>query len=129
MNLFKFKHEAIFLTLLLCLCSKNSHAAAETRSLEAYATCAVYHRMLAGAYRRERQAPELADLETERMQDFIDDAKNAGLQTLSAAEMEQKFLQAWRHDLQIMESQINGNYKNIARLRINYGTRCRALQG
>ena len=129
MKLFEFKHAAILLTLLLCLGSKNSHAAAETRSLEAYTTCAVYHRMLAGAYRRERQAPELADLESERMQDFIDDAKNAGLQTLSAAATEHKFLQAWLHDLQLMESQINGNYKNIARLRINYGTRCSALQG
>jgi len=114
--------------LVLALASTNVFAETESNSMAQYTTCAVYHRMLAGAYRQDSQTPDLVDIEIEKMNAFIASAKNVGKQTFGVEAVEQEFLLAWREDTQLMESQINRNYKNIARLRINHKQRCAALQ-
>ncbi len=113
--------------LTLALSSANVFAETDSNSMESYTTCAVYHRMLAGAYMRESQSPELANLETQKMHVFIANAKRVGPQALSAEAIEQLFLKAWRADLQRMETQIRGNYKNIRRLRLEYKKTCANL--
>ena len=124
-----YRNSLLTVTALALACS-SAHLFAQTKahSMASYTTCAVYHRMLAGAYMRERQSPELANIETQKMQEFIARAKRAGQQTSSAEATEQQFLEAWRADLQSMEDQINRNYKNISHLRINYKKPCAALQ-
>jgi pimeloyl-CoA synthetase len=114
--------------LALALASTSVFAETESNSMAQYTTCAVYHRMLAGAYRQDSQTPDLVDIEIEKMNAFIASAKNVGKQTFGVEAVESEFLLAWREDTQLMESQINRNYKNIARLRINHKRRCAALQ-
>jgi hypothetical protein len=121
-------HFATASVLVLALASANVYAETESNSMAEYTTCAVYHRMLAGAYRQDSQSPDLADIEIEKMNAFIASAKHVGKQTFGAEAVESEFLQVWREDTQLMESQINRNYKNIARLRINHKQRCAALQ-
>jgi len=112
---------------MLAFGSANAIAEVDTHSMESYTTCAVYHRMLAGAYKRENQSA-LVDLETEEMNEFIVSAKRAAEQTFGAETVEQQFLEAWRADTQLMESQINGNYKNVLLLHVSYKKRCEDLQ-
>jgi hypothetical protein len=114
--------------LVLALASANIFAETDSNSMAEYTTCAVYHRMLAGAYRHDGRSPALADIEIEKMNAFIASAKNVGKQTFGVEAVEQEFLHVWREDTQLMESQINRNYKNIARLRMNHKQRCAALQ-
>ena len=77
--------------LTLAFSSANVFAETDSNSMESYTTCAVYHRMLAGAYMRESQSPELANLETQKMHVFIANAKRVGPQSLSAEAIEQLF--------------------------------------
>ena len=114
--------------LALALASTSVFAETESNSMAQYTTCAVYHRMLAGAYRQDSQTPDLVDIEIEKMNAFIASAKNVGKQTFSVEAVEQVFLQAWRKDTQLMESQTIRYYNNIARLRIKLKQRCAALQ-
>jgi hypothetical protein len=114
--------------VVLILASTNVFAESNAHSMTAYTTCAVYHRMLAGAYKSQSQSSALADLETEKMNDFIGRAKRAGQQAFGPEAAEPAFLEVWREDIHLMESQINRNYKNIARLRMSYRQQCEALQ-
>jgi len=67
----------------------------------------------------------MADLESEKMDDFIKLAKAAGLQEFGPEEVEAAFLESWRFDLNRMEEKINRNYKNVSRLTYLYKNKCR----
>lgn len=104
--------------------------------MEAYVTCAVYHRMMAGSFRRVRQMPELADLEFEKMNEHIRLAKVAGkvefggteaVDTEIDTEVEAVFLESWKYNLNQMENKINRNYENVSRLTYIYKNKCRKL--
>ncbi len=102
------------------------------KSMEAYVTCAVYHRMMAGSFRRVRQMPEMANIESEKMDEYIRLAKAAGEVEYGAeeggdAEAEAAFLDAWNYDLKRMENKINRNYENVSRLTYIYKNKCRKL--
>ena len=112
--------------------STNSQEKSDTKqmpaaSMDAYVTCAVYHRMMAGSFRRVRQMPALADIETEKMNDFITLAKTAGKAEFGDAEVETVFLEAWNYDLGRMETKINRNYENVSRLTYIFKNKCRKL--
>ena len=106
------------------------------KSMEAYVTCAVYHRMMAGSFTRVRQMPELAGLESEKMNEHIRLAKVAGrvefggteaVDTEIDTEVEAVFLESWKYNLNQMENKINRNYENVSRLTYIYKNRCRKL--
>ncbi|MDC1018238.1 hypothetical protein OAR36_07275 [Pseudomonadales bacterium] len=105
-------------------------------SMEAYVTCAVYHRMMAGSFTRVRQMPELAGLESEKMNEHIRLAKVAGrvefggteaVDTEIDTEVEAVFSESWKYNLNQMENKINRNYENVSRLTYIYKNRCRKL--
>ena len=105
-------------------------------SMEAYVTCAVYHRMMAGSFTRVRQMPELAGLESEKMNEHIRLAKVAGrvefggteaVDTEIETEVEAVFSESWKYNLNQMENKINRNYENVSRLTYIYKNRCRKL--
>ena len=124
----------VSLALLVLLCSAESTAtestaaestaAAPAPTMDAYVTCAVYHRMMAGSFRRVRQMPEMANLETEKMDIFVKLAKAAGSEEFGEAEVEAAFLDSWKYDLNRMENKINRNYENVSRLTYIYKNRC-----
>lgn len=106
------------------------------KSMEAYVTCAVYHRMMAGSFTRVRQMPELAGLESEKMNEHIRLSKVAGRVEFGGAEavdteidteVEAVFLESWKYNLNQMENKINRNYENVSRLTYIYKNRCRKL--
>ena len=106
------------------------------KSMEAYVTCAVYHRMMAGSFTRVRQMPELAGLESEKMNEHIRLAKVAGrvefggteaVDTEIETEVEAVFSESWKYNLNQMENKINRNYENVSRLTYIYKNRCRKL--
>ena len=71
----------LFLGLLFALTCQPTYGESANnvdKSMEAYVTCAVYHRMMAGSFTRVRQMPELAGLESEKMNEHIRLAKVAG---------------------------------------------------
>ncbi len=129
----------LFLVLLFGLTSKPIYSDAVTnadKSMEAYVTCAVYHRMMAGSFSRVRQMPELADLESEKMNEHIRLAKVAGkvefggteaVDTEIDTEVEAVFLESWKYNLSQMENKINRNYENVSRLTYTYKNKCRKL--
>ena len=133
----------LFLGLLFGLTSKPIYSDAVTnvdKSMEAYVTCAVYHRMMAGSFSRVRQMPELADLESEKMNEHIRLAKVAGwvesggteavdteIDTEIETEVEAVFSESWKYNLNQMENKINRNYENVSRLTYIYKNRCRKL--
>lgn len=129
----------LFLVLLFGLTSKPIYSDAMTnadKSMEAYVTCAVYHRMMAGSFSRVRQMPELADLESEKMNEHIRLAKVAGkvefggteaVDTEIDTEVEAVFLESWKYNLSQMENKINRNYENVSRLTYTYKNKCRKL--
>ena len=129
----------MFLVLLFGLTSKPIYSDAMTnadKSMEAYVTCAVYHRMMAGSFSRVRQMPELADLESEKMNEHIRLAKVAGkvefggteaVDTEIDTEVEAVFLESWKYNLSQMENKINRNYENVSRLTYTYKNKCRKL--
>ena len=100
--------------------------------MEAYVTCAVYHRMMAGSFTRVRQMPELAGLESEKMNEHIRLAKVAGRVEFGGTEavdteIEAVFSESWKYNLNQMENKINRNYENVSRLTYIYKNRCRKL--
>ncbi len=102
------------------------------KSMEALVTCAVYHRMMAGSFRRVRQMPEMANLESEKMDEYIRLAKDAGKREFGGteaidSEVEAVFLESWKYNLNRMENKINRNYKNVSRLTYIYKNKCRKL--
>ena len=102
------------------------------KNMEAYVTCAVYHRMMAGSFTRVRQMPELAGLESEKMNEHIRLAKVAGRVEFGGTEavdteIEAVFSESWKYNLNQMENKINRNYENVSRLTYIYKNRCRKL--
>jgi hypothetical protein len=101
--------------------------AAPAPTMDSFVTCAVYHRMMAGSFRRVRQMPEMANLESEKMDDFIKLAKNAGKAEFDESEVEAAFLESWKYNLGEMENKINRNYKNVSSLTYIYKNNCKKL--
>jgi hypothetical protein len=112
-----------FLVLLL-----SSQARAESASMEDYTTCAVYHRMLASAFRRNSDLQIMAELEIEKMNSFINRAKTAGTEEYGQELVEQLFQDDWNAVLSDMTDQINRSYQNVSRLKPRYKKRCAALE-
>lgn len=106
-------------------CAAPEPAAIATPTMDSYVTCAVYHRMMAGSFRRIRDMPEMANLESEKMNDFINLAKKAGKMEFDESEVEAAFLESWNFDLIRMENKINRNYKNVSRLTYLYKRKCK----
>jgi hypothetical protein len=112
-----------FLVLLL-----SFQARAESASMEDYTTCAVYHRMLASAFKRNSDLQIMAELEIEKMNSFINRAKTAGTEEYGQDLVEQLFQDDWNAVLSDMTDQINRSYQNVRRLKPRYKTRCAALE-
>ena len=129
----------LFLGLLFALTCQPIYGESANnvdKSMEAYVTCAVYHRMMAGSFTRVRQMPELAGLESEKMNEHIRLAKVAGrvefggteaVDTEIETEVEAVFSESWKYNLNQMENKINRNYENVSRLTYIYKNRCRKL--
>ncbi len=129
----------LFLGLLFALTCQPIYGESANnvdKSMEAYVTCAVYHRMMAGSFTRTRQMPELAGLESEKMNEHIRLAKVAGrvefggteaVDTEIETEVEAVFSESWKYNLNQMENKINRNYENVSRLTYIYKNRCRKL--
>ncbi|MDC0996333.1 hypothetical protein OAT01_11470, partial [Pseudomonadales bacterium] len=82
------------------------------------------------------QMPELAGLESEKMNEHIRLAKVAGrvefggteaVDTEIETEVEAVFSESWKYNLNQMENKINRNYENVSRLTYIYKNRCRKL--
>ena len=80
--------------------------------------------------------PELAGLESEKMNEHIRLAKVAGrvefggteaVDTEIDTEVEAVFSESWKYNLNQMENKINRNYENVSRLTYIYKNRCRKL--
>ena len=91
---------------------------------------------MAGSFTRVRQMPELAGLESEKMNEHIRLAKVAGrvefggteaVDTEIDTEVEAVFSESWKYNLNQMENKINRNYENVSRLTYIYKNRCRKL--
>jgi len=113
--------------LCLMILVASFQARAETASMEDYTTCAVYHRMLASAFRRDRDLQIMAELEIEKMNSFINGAKTAGAEEYGQDLVEQLFQDEWNVALADMTDQINRSYQNVSRLKVRYKSRCAAL--
>ncbi|MEJ6670058.1 MAG: hypothetical protein QNL18_03975 [Pseudomonadales bacterium] len=106
----------------------NALAASETSTLESrynkHLTCAVYHRMVAGSFKRSGKGI-LAAPALDRMTAMIEksEAMSEALGNDKAA-----YLSDWSETLKRLTAQINHNYKNIRQLKTRYQTRCTALQ-
>jgi len=100
---------------------------AEQPSMSDYTTCAVYHRMLASSFKRERNLQILAELEMEKMDTLISRAKAAGIEEYGEELVEELFQDEWNAALSDMTDQINRSYKNVPRLKYRYKDRCAAL--
>jgi hypothetical protein len=103
-------------------------AQAESASMEDYTTCAVYHRMLASAFKRDSDLQIMAELEIEKMNSFISSAMTVGTEEYGQDLVEQLFQDDWNAVLSDMTDQINRSYQNVSRLKPRYKTRCAALE-
>ena len=113
--------------LCLIILVASFQARAEPASMEDYTTCAVYHRMLASAFKRDRDLQIMAELEIEKMNSFINRAKTAGTEEYGQDLVEQLFQDEWNAVLADMTDQINRSYQNVSRLKVRYKSRCAAL--
>ncbi|MFP6807973.1 MAG: hypothetical protein VB957_12480 [Pseudomonadales bacterium] len=129
-----------FITLRLCLvilgfgAAADQHAVGEpstesrpSESMSEYTTCAVYHRMMAGSFRRKSGLANLAELETEKMDTLVTKAKAIAIEEDGEELGEEIFLEEWRDTLAYMTDQINRDYDNITRLKYRYKKRCQIL--
>ncbi len=114
--------------LCLIILLVSFQAQAEPASMEDYTTCAVYHRMLASAFKRDRDLQIMAELEIEKMNSFIASAKTAGTEEYGQDLVEQLFQDEWNAALSYLTDQINRSYQNVSRLKPRYKTRCAALE-
>jgi hypothetical protein len=96
--------------------------------MEDYTTCAVYHRMLASAFKRDSDLQIMAELEIEKMNFFINQAKTTGTEEYGQDLVEQLFQDDWNAVLSDMTDQINRSYQNVSRLKPRYKKRCAALE-
>lgn len=109
---------------LLLLLMPLAIGAPESKTMHTYITCAVYHRMVAGAFqRRGAGLQSMMDLETEKMESWTKKARQLA-HVQYGGEAEAMFLEQWRSSFADMMDQINRNYENISRLKYRYGDRC-----
>ena len=93
-------------------------------SMSGYTTCAVYHRMMAGAMRRNGNLSSLADLEVDKMGLFVRRAKRLSVEMYGEELGEEIFNEEWAAIQLDMTDMINRNYDNISRLRVRYKESC-----
>jgi hypothetical protein len=115
------------LLIVLLLISSLVFAETESVSMGDYTTCAVYHRMMAGSFRMKGGLQVMADLEAEKMDDFIKMSKLAAAEDYGEASAEEYFLEEWRDVLAYMTDQINRNYENVSVLKGRYKKWCDRL--
>ncbi len=113
----------VLLSVLL-LISSLPFAETKSASMGDYTTCAVYHRMIAGSFRLKSGLQVMADLEAEKMDDFIKRSKHAAAEEYGEAFAEEYFLEEWRDVLAYMTDQINRNYENVSVLKGRYKKWC-----
>ena len=89
-----------------------------------YTTCAVYHRMMAGAMRRKGNLGALVEVQIEKMNQFVELAKKSSRQEYGLELGEEIFNEEWAAIQAEMTDQINRNYENISRLRLRYQASC-----
>ena len=99
-------------------------AFAATETMADYTTCAVYQRMTIGAMRRQGNLDVLVNGEREKMNQFTELAKQAGIEEYGEELSEEIFNDEWQAILGEMTDQINHNYDNFSRLRLIYRERC-----
>jgi len=117
-----------FILLIVSLLSTSQvFAETEPTSMGEYTTCAVYHRMMAGAFRQKGGLGLMAELESEKMDDLVKRAKLAALEAYEEDSAEEYFLEDWRDVLAYMTDQINRNYENVSVLKTRYKKRCDRL--
>ena len=97
---------------------------ADTETMAEYTTCAVYHRMTVGAMRRAGNLDALADGEREKMNRFIDLAKEAGIEEYGEELSDEIFNDEWQAITAEMTDLINRNYDNVSKLKYLYRERC-----
>jgi hypothetical protein len=115
------------LLVIFLLNGPSAIAQPEPVSMDEYTTCAVYHRMMAGAFRLRGNVQLMVDLEVEKMDSLIKKAKLAGIQEYGEESADEYFLEEWRDVLAHMTDQINRNYENISTLKARYKKRCDRL--
>ncbi|MBT5684810.1 MAG: hypothetical protein HON77_21180 [Gammaproteobacteria bacterium] len=115
------------LLIVLLLISSLVFSETESVSMGDYTTCAVYHRMMAGSFRMKGGLQVMADLEAEKMDDFIERSKLAAAEDYGEASAEEYFLEEWRDVLAYMTDQINRNYENVSVLKGRYKKWCDRL--
>lgn len=115
----------LFLTAALAL---PHHAAAESASMHQYVTCAVYYRMLVGAFNSRGQDLDLmAEMSRERLEVAMKLAREVGAAEYGEEMAEEIFLEQWQDTLAGMTDEINRNYNNISRIKYKYKDRCEQL--
>ena len=113
-----------FLLIMLLLGNSLVFAETEPVSMDDYTTCAVYHRMMAGSFRLKGNLQLMVELETEKMDDLVKEAKLAAAEEYGEESADEYFLEEWRDVLAYMTDQINRNYENVSVLKIRYKKRC-----
>jgi hypothetical protein len=112
----------------LLLAGSSALAEPPVASMADYTTCAVYHRMMVGAFQRGgRDMGIMADMEREKMDLLIRNAKLQAREEYGDDLAEELFQEEWRATLADMTNQINRNYENVSRLKYRYKNRCSAL--
>ena len=83
--------------------------------------------MIAGSFRLKGNLELMAELETEKMDDLVKEAKLAAVEEYGEESAEEYFLEEWRYVLAYMTDQINRNYENVSVLKGRYKKRCDRL--
>ena len=110
--------------LTFSLISLPSWTATAEELMSSYTTCAVYHRMMAGAMRRRGNLDSLFDAEIEKMNFFVERAKQLNRETYGEELGAEIFNDEWAAIQLNMTDMINRNYDNISKLRLRYKERC-----
>jgi hypothetical protein len=118
---------AVIFSILVSAVSSNTFAAQDPHALATqysqYLTCAVYHRMVAGSFKRQGNGI-LAAPALDQMNLMITRTKALGA---ALGNTEADYLSDWSDTLGVMTDQMNRNYDNIRQLKTRYQNRCKAL--
>ena len=115
------------MAVLLMAMPTPALSATEPPSMNDFATCAVYHRMLAGAHKRNAATQIMAGAEEEKMHGFIERAQAQATAEYGDDLAEEIWQDTWRATLHEMQELINYNYDNVTQLRYRYKNRCANL--
>ena len=113
-----------FSCLTFFLISLPSWTATAEELMSSYTTCAVYHRMMAGAMRRKGNLDSLFDAEVEKMNFFVERAKKLNRETYGEELGDEIFNDEWAAIQLDMTDKINRNYDNVSKLRLRYKENC-----